>query len=154
ATWTESWHSVSTGRRPPCSQTSRARRRWCGRSNARSSRSPRCCRTLAPVRCFGRHMSTSDASSWAEPKRQESSFIGEAVTSRHFRRDDMENRRVYVLGGHQTDFARNWTKEGKHIAAMIREAVAGGLEATRIEPKEVQVGHVGNFAAELYSMQG
>jgi len=66
----------------------------------------------------------------------------------------MENRRVYVLGGHQTDFARNWTKEGKHIAAMIREAVTGGLEATRIEPKEVQVGHVGNFAAELYSMQG
>ncbi|HET9762171.1 MAG TPA: acetyl-CoA acetyltransferase [Casimicrobiaceae bacterium] len=66
----------------------------------------------------------------------------------------MENRRVYVLGGHQTDFARNWTKEGKHIAAMIREAVTGGLEATGIEPKEVQVGHVGNFAAELYSMQG
>ena len=25
---------------------------------------------------------------------------------------------VYILGGHQTDFARNWTKEGKHIAAM------------------------------------
>ena len=66
----------------------------------------------------------------------------------------MENRRVYVLGGHQTDFARNWTKEGKHIAAMIREAVTGGLEATGVEPKEVQVGHVGNFAAELYSMQG
>ena len=63
-------------------------------------------------------------------------------------------RPVYVLGGYQTDFARNWTKEGKHISAMIREAVAGGLEKTAIEPKEVQVGHVGNFAAELYSMQG
>ena len=35
---------------------------------------------------------------------------------------------VYVLGGQQTDFARNWTKEGKHISAMIREAVKGGLE--------------------------
>jgi len=63
-------------------------------------------------------------------------------------------RSVYVLGGYQTDFARNWTKEGKHIAAMIREAVAGGLEATAVEPKDVEVGHVGNFAAELYSMQG
>ncbi|MGH7896468.1 MAG: acetyl-CoA acetyltransferase [Candidatus Binatia bacterium] len=61
---------------------------------------------------------------------------------------------VYVLGGFQTDFARNWTKEGKHIAAMIREAVSGGLAATGIEPKEVEVGHVGNFAAELYAMQG
>lgn len=66
----------------------------------------------------------------------------------------MAKREVYVLGGYQTDFARNWGKEGKHISAMIREAVSGGLEATGLEPKEVQVGHVGNFAAELYSMQG
>jgi acetyl-CoA C-acetyltransferase len=66
----------------------------------------------------------------------------------------MASRQVFVLGGHQTDFARNWTKEGKHIAAMIREAVAGGLATTGIEASEVQVGHVGNFAAELYSMQG
>ena len=61
---------------------------------------------------------------------------------------------VYVLGGYQTDFARNWTKENKHIVAMLREAVLGGLEATGIDAKEVEVGHVGNFAAELYSMQG
>ena len=61
---------------------------------------------------------------------------------------------VYVLGGYQTDFARNWTKENKHIVAMMREAVLGGLEATGIEPKDVEVGHVGNFAAELYAMQG
>ncbi len=61
---------------------------------------------------------------------------------------------VYVLGGYQTDFARNWKKENKHIVAMIREAVEGGLEATQLEPKDIQVGHVGNFAAELYAMQG
>jgi acetyl-CoA C-acetyltransferase len=61
---------------------------------------------------------------------------------------------VYVLGGYQTDFARNWTKESKHIVAMIREGVLGGLEATGIEPKDIEVGHVGNFAAELYAMQG
>jgi len=41
---------------------------------------------------------------------------------------------VYVLGGYQTDFARNWTKESKHIVAMIREGVLGGLEATGLEP--------------------
>lgn len=61
---------------------------------------------------------------------------------------------VYILGGYQTDFARNWAKEGKHIAAMFVEAVNGGLEAARIDAKDVQVGHVGNFAAELYAMQG
>ncbi|HUH02076.1 MAG TPA: acetyl-CoA acetyltransferase, partial [Kofleriaceae bacterium] len=61
---------------------------------------------------------------------------------------------VYILGGYQTDFARNWTKEGKHISALIREAVAGGLAETRLEPGEIEVGHVGNFAAELYAMQG
>jgi acetyl-CoA C-acetyltransferase len=61
---------------------------------------------------------------------------------------------VYVLGGYQTDFARNWTKENKHIVAMLREAVRGGLEATGVEAKDVEVGHVGNFAAELYAMQG
>jgi acetyl-CoA C-acetyltransferase len=61
---------------------------------------------------------------------------------------------VYVLGGFQTDFARNWTKEGKHIAAMIRESVEGALAATGVEPGQIGVGHVGNFAAELYAMQG
>jgi acetyl-CoA C-acetyltransferase len=61
---------------------------------------------------------------------------------------------VYVLGGYQTDFARNWNKENKHIVAMLREAVRGGLEATGLEPKDIEVGHVGNFAAELYAMQG
>jgi len=61
---------------------------------------------------------------------------------------------VYVLGGYQTDFARNWTKENKHIMAMIREAVVGGLEQTGIDPSDVEVGHLGNFAAELYAMQG
>jgi acetyl-CoA C-acetyltransferase len=61
---------------------------------------------------------------------------------------------VYILGGYQTDFARNWTKENKHIVAMLREAVTGGLEATGLEAKDVEVAHVGNFAAELYCMQG
>lgn len=61
---------------------------------------------------------------------------------------------AYILGGYQTDFARNWSKENKHIVAMISEAVLGGLEATALEPKEIEVAHVGNFAAELYCMQG
>ena len=61
---------------------------------------------------------------------------------------------VYVLGGAQTDFARNWSKEGKHFVAMMREATLGALEAAKIEPREVETAHVGNFAAELYAKQG
>ncbi len=61
---------------------------------------------------------------------------------------------MYVLGGAQTDFARNWSKEGKHFVAMMREATLGALEATKIEPREVETAHVGNFAAELYAKQG
>ena len=61
---------------------------------------------------------------------------------------------VYVLGGYQTDFARNWTKENKHFSALMREGVVGALERCDIAPEEVQSAHVGNFAAELYCMQG
>src|SRR6202166_3978422 len=61
---------------------------------------------------------------------------------------------VYVLGGAQTDFARNWTKEGKHFIATMREATIGAMESVRIEPREIETAHVGNFAAELYAKQG
>ncbi len=61
---------------------------------------------------------------------------------------------VYVLGGHQTDFARNWMKEGNDIVDMLKEAVADGFSSTEIDPQEVDVAHVGNFAAELYCKQG
>src|SRR5580692_10076920 len=64
------------------------------------------------------------------------------------------NLPVYVLGGYQTDFARNWTKERKHFAALMREGVLGALESTAVEANEIQVAHVGNFAAELYCKQG
>ena len=61
---------------------------------------------------------------------------------------------VFILGGYQTDFARNWTKENKHISAMFTEVVEGALRATDIPAEDVETGHVGNFAAELYAMQG
>jgi acetyl-CoA C-acetyltransferase len=64
----------------------------------------------------------------------------------------MKNR-VYILGGYQTDFSRNWSKEGKGIQALISETMEGAFAETKIDPKEIQVLHVGNFAAELYAMQ-
>ena len=61
---------------------------------------------------------------------------------------------VYLLGGYQTDFARNWMKEGKDIVEMIQEAASGALAVARLEAKEIEVAHIGNFAAELYCKQG
>ncbi|MEZ5378414.1 MAG: acetyl-CoA acetyltransferase [Acidimicrobiales bacterium] len=61
---------------------------------------------------------------------------------------------VYVLGGYQTDFGRNWTKENKHFSALMNESVQGALDATGVNPEDIESAHVGNFAAELYCMQG
>ncbi len=66
----------------------------------------------------------------------------------------MKENNVYILGGYQTDFARNWGRENKHIVAMMREAYRGGIEQTQIEPADIRAAFIGNFAAELYCMQG
>jgi acetyl-CoA C-acetyltransferase len=66
----------------------------------------------------------------------------------------MKQPPVYILGGAQSDFARNWTKEGKHFVGVMTETVADALNNTKIEPREVETAHIGNFAAELYSKQG
>jgi acetyl-CoA C-acetyltransferase len=61
---------------------------------------------------------------------------------------------VFVLGGDQTDFARNYGRENKDIAALMDDAVEGALERCKIEAHEVETAHVGNFAAELFCNQG
>lgn len=61
---------------------------------------------------------------------------------------------TYILGGYQTDFAQNWLRAGKQIPDVLTEVVEGALDATGVPPHEIESGHVGNFAAELYAMQG
>ena len=61
---------------------------------------------------------------------------------------------VYILGGWQSDFAANWSREGKDIADAFVEAVHEGLAATALDPGEIDTGHVGNFTAELFAGQG
>jgi acetyl-CoA C-acetyltransferase len=61
---------------------------------------------------------------------------------------------VFLLGGLQTDFARNWAREGLEIGDLMRETVLGGLEQARLEAEDVEVAHVGNFVAELFCNQG
>ncbi|HEG44175.1 MAG TPA: thiolase domain-containing protein [Phycisphaerales bacterium] len=65
----------------------------------------------------------------------------------------MKEKNVYILGGYQTDFARNWKRENKHIVAMMREAYEGSIANTNIAPCDIDAAFIGNFAAELYCMQ-
>ena len=61
---------------------------------------------------------------------------------------------VYVLGGHQTDFSQNWARNGQELFDVFRDTVQAGLAATKLEARDVQVAHVGNFAAEVFCGQG
>jgi len=61
---------------------------------------------------------------------------------------------VYILGGWQSDFRRNWAREGMEIADGFAETLTGGLEATGLEPGDIDVGHVGNFVGDLFAGQG
>jgi acetyl-CoA C-acetyltransferase len=62
--------------------------------------------------------------------------------------------RVYVLGGWQTDFARNFKREDQEVFDVIRETALGALEAVDLAPEDVDTAHVGNFTAELFCRQG
>ena len=70
--------------------------------------------------------------------------------------------KVHVLGGAQTDFERNWTKEGKGMVALLKEVMADGLRNAGLsfdDIKELNQDNrvscfVGNFIAEKYTEQG
>lgn len=66
----------------------------------------------------------------------------------------LSERRVYILGGAQSDFARKISREGLEISDLFSETLARGFEETGLDPREVETCHVGNFAAELFCGQG
>lgn len=61
---------------------------------------------------------------------------------------------IYVLGGAQTDFARNWAREGKGIYDLFAEALTTAVADAGIDPGQIQSGHVGNFVGDLFARQG
>ena len=70
--------------------------------------------------------------------------------------------KVYILGGAQTDFERNWKKEGKNTIALLKEALADGLVNAGLSFEDIEKLNsdnrvccfVGNFIAEKYTDQG
>ena len=73
-----------------------------------------------------------------------------------------DRNKVYVLGGAQTDFERNWTKEGKNVIALLKEVITDALvdvdltydDIIDLNKKNKVACFVGNFIAENYINQG
>jgi acetyl-CoA C-acetyltransferase len=67
---------------------------------------------------------------------------------------DMGSRNVWIAGSYQSDFARNYAREGLEISDMVAEAVAGTLDGAGVTPADVQAVHVGNAFGQLFTGQG
>ncbi len=61
---------------------------------------------------------------------------------------------VWILGGYQSDFARNLTREGVDFADLTAEIVTSTLHAAKIDAAAVEVVHVGNAFGEMFAAQG
>ena len=61
---------------------------------------------------------------------------------------------IWIVGGYQTDFARNLTREGADFADLTGEVVRETLAAAHVDPAEVEVVHVGNAFGQLFTGQG
>jgi acetyl-CoA C-acetyltransferase len=61
---------------------------------------------------------------------------------------------VWVLGGYQSDFARNLHREGRDFADLASEVVEGTLAAASVDAGQIGVIHVGNAFGQLFAGQG
>jgi acetyl-CoA C-acetyltransferase len=61
---------------------------------------------------------------------------------------------VFILGGFQTDFARNYAKQGLEVSDLVADVVSGTLAAAQIETDAIETIHVGNAFGQLFNGQG
>src|SRR5712672_2816848 len=66
----------------------------------------------------------------------------------------MGTANVWILGGYQSDFARNLTREGHDFADLTGEVVANTLAQARIDACDIEVVHVANAFGEMFARQG
>jgi acetyl-CoA C-acetyltransferase len=65
----------------------------------------------------------------------------------------MNQKAIYILGGHQSDFSRDIAREGHSLFDLFADTVRQGLERCRLDASEIKVGHVGNFVGDLFNGQ-
>ena len=61
---------------------------------------------------------------------------------------------TWILGGAQTDFARNFTREGLDAAGLVNAVLPETFAAAGVTPADIDVIHVGNAFGELFTAQG
>lgn len=61
---------------------------------------------------------------------------------------------VWILGGYQSDYARNLHREGRDLADLTAEVVRETLDAARTPATGIGVVHVANAFAEMFAAQG
>jgi acetyl-CoA C-acetyltransferase len=61
---------------------------------------------------------------------------------------------VWIAGSFQSDYARNYAREGLEISDMVAEAVTGTLDNAGVGPEAVEAIHVGNAFGQLFTGQG
>ncbi len=61
---------------------------------------------------------------------------------------------VFILGGFQTDFARNYAKQGLEVSDLVADVVAGTLAAAQVGTEAIETIHVGNAFGQLFNGQG
>jgi acetyl-CoA C-acetyltransferase len=66
----------------------------------------------------------------------------------------MGSSNVWILGGYQSDFSRNLTREGLDFAGLTEEIVTSTLQAARVDAADIGVVHVGNAFGEMFAAQG
>ena len=61
---------------------------------------------------------------------------------------------MWILGGYQSDFARNYDREGLDFAGLTAEVVESTLETSGVHAADIGVVHVANAFGELFARQG
>lgn len=61
---------------------------------------------------------------------------------------------VWILGGYQSDFARNLSKEGLDFADLTAEVVDATLASAKVDAADIGVVHVANAFGEMFAEQG
>jgi acetyl-CoA C-acetyltransferase len=61
---------------------------------------------------------------------------------------------VWILGGYQSDFARNLFREGLDFADLTSEVVDHTLAAAKMDGSDIGVVHVANAFGEMFARQG
>jgi acetyl-CoA C-acetyltransferase len=61
---------------------------------------------------------------------------------------------IWILGGYQSDFARNFTREGGDFAYLTAEVVDSTLVAANVDAADIEVVHLANAFGEMFARQG